>query len=236
MFENKQISLVFPAYNEEEGIEKAITDFAKYPFFNEIIVVDNNSRDKTATLANEKGARVVKETKQGYGYALRRGIQAAKGDYIVLCEPDGTFNSKDAKRLLTLLHLKKYDMVIGTRTNKKYISKAANMKFFLRYGNIAVAKLMQLLFHTPPITDCGCTFRAMTKEVAKVISTKATVGTSHFLPETVILAVLNKYQLIEIPVNYNSRVGKSKITGSFHKSIQVGLAMIKLIITYRLKK
>ena len=234
MFQRKYISLVFPAYNEEAGIEKAIDEFSRLKLFDEIIVVDNNSHDKTAQLARAKGVKMVTEKKQGYGYALRRGMQSAKGDFVVLCEPDGTFSASDTKKLLSLLS--QYDMVLGTRTDKRLLHHNAHMTSFLRLGNIAVAKFLQVLFKTPNLSDCGCTFRALKKDVAKMVYQEATVGSSHFLPEMVMLAKLHNYTMKEVPVVYQQRIGISKITGSFIKSVQVGTNMVRLILSYRLKK
>ena len=110
------MSVVFPAYNEEKNIDAAISDFLKTGVVDELIVVDNNSTDRTAAIAKQKGAKVVKEEKQGYGFALRAGIKVATGDLVILAEPDGTFEGKDILRLLP--YSKNFDLVLGTRTNK----------------------------------------------------------------------------------------------------------------------
>ncbi len=91
MFKNKKVSLILPAYNEEKNIGKALKDFLATDIFEEIIVIDNNSTDRTAVVAKNYGVKLLKELNQGYGFALRRGLSEATGDYIFLCEPDGTF-------------------------------------------------------------------------------------------------------------------------------------------------
>src|SRR5262249_61866998 len=101
MWQGQRVSVVFPAYNEQDGIADAVADFQRVDAVDEVIVVDNNSRDATAERALEAGARVIKETRQGYGNALRRGMQEAIGEYVVLAEPDGTFIGKDVLKLLT---------------------------------------------------------------------------------------------------------------------------------------
>jgi glycosyltransferase involved in cell wall biosynthesis len=232
MYKAKKVSLVFPALNEEKNIGRAIVDFKKIKIFDEIIVVDNNSTDDTAKIAKKKGAKVVRESNRGYGYALRRGMAEARGDYIMLSEPDGTFIAKDALRLIE--HMNKYDLVTGTRTNANFVKKGANMGGFLRYGNMGVAKIMQWLFRTPPLSDCGCTFRVMKKSVVKAILPYLTVGGSHFLPETVINSSVMGFRIREVPVHYRGRVGTSKITGSKLRSTKVGWRMLWLIIKYKL--
>ena len=232
MYLGKKVSIVFPAYNEEKNIAQAVKDFKATKSVDEIIVVDNNSTDRTNDIAKKAGAKVVFEKKQGYGFALRHGLKQANGDYIVLCEPDGTFSSQDLKTLLSQMN--KYDLVIGTRTNKKFIGNGANMGFMLRYGNISVAKFMQFLFSTGNMSDCGCTFRVFKKIFVKKMLPYFTVGTSHFIPETVVLTSILGGKILELPVHYNRRVGISKITGSFRKSVKVGLNMILLILNYKL--
>ncbi|MBI3965188.1 MAG: glycosyltransferase, partial [Chloroflexi bacterium] len=83
----RSVSVVFPAYNEAEGIAAAIEDFFACPAVDEIVVVDNNSSDATPAIVAETRARLVRETRQGYGFALRRGLAEAKGDYVILAEP-----------------------------------------------------------------------------------------------------------------------------------------------------
>lgn len=228
MYKNQKVSLVFPAYNEEKNIAQAIKDFKNTKLIDEIIVVNNNCKDNTEKIAKKEGAKVVVESKQGYGFALRKGLQEAKGDLIVLCEPDATFRAGDLPKLLDLT--KKYDLVMGTRTNKKYIQNGANMGFILRYGNIFVAKFLEILYGTGNLSDCGCTFRVFRKPIVKKILPYFTVGASHFLPETVVLTKIFGGNIIETPVRYGPRVGQSKITGSFKNSIKVGINMVGIIL------
>jgi glycosyltransferase involved in cell wall biosynthesis len=233
VWEGRQVSIVFPAYNEEAGIAAAVRDFLACPVVDEVVVVDNNSRDRTAGLAAEAGARVVTEPRQGYGNALRRGLREARGDYVVLAEPDGTFVGRDVLKLLA--YAADFDMVMGTRTTQELIWREANMGWFLRVGNVAVAKLLQYLFGGPSLSDCGCTMRLIRREAADRIQDRLTVGSSHFLPEMVVLALLDGLRIIEVPVNYRGRLGESKITGSFKTTLRVGFNMISLILSYRLR-
>jgi glycosyltransferase involved in cell wall biosynthesis len=232
--DGKTVSVVFPAYNEAANIARAVHDFLSISPVDEVLVVDNNSRDGTGDLAREAGARVILETKQGYGNALRRGLREATGEYIVLAEPDGTFVAKDVVKLLA--YADELDMVMGTRTTRELIWEQANMGWFLRVGNWAVAKLLQLLFDGPSLSDCGCTLRLIRREAAQKIAPQLTVGGSHFLPEMVILALLNGLRIVEVPVNYRARVGESKITGSRVTTLKVGGRMIGLILSYRLQR
>jgi glycosyltransferase involved in cell wall biosynthesis len=233
MWNGKTISIVFPAYNEEDNIATAVLDFLDTGIVREVIVINNNSKDRTAERASSAGARVVTETTPGYGAALRRGLSEATSDYIILAEPDGTFVGRDIIKLLA--YSDDFDMVCGTRTTKELIWAEANMGWFLRFGNIIVAKMLEVLFVGPSLSDCGCTLRLIRRESLKNIITKMTVNRSHFLPEMMILALINDLRVIEIPVNYRGRVGQSKITGNLSGAISTGLRMIMIIISYRFK-
>jgi glycosyltransferase involved in cell wall biosynthesis len=233
MWNGKLVSVVFPAYDEGDNIATAVQDFAGQSVVDEVVVVDNNSRDQTAQLAKTAGARVVSESNQGYGFALRRGLAEASGEYIILAEPDGTFLAGDVLKLLS--YADEFDLVLGTRTTRELIWRQANMGWFLRIGNVVVAKLLQVLFDGPSLSDCGCTYRLVRRETARWLLPQLTVGGSHFLPEMVVLALLDGRRIIEIPLNYRGRVGESKITGSPTTAVRVGLRMIGLILGYRLQ-
>jgi glycosyltransferase involved in cell wall biosynthesis len=233
MWGTKRVTVVLPAYNEEAGIAAAVADFASCPAVDEVIVVDNNSKDETAALASRAGATVVCETNQGYGHALRRGMVEASGDYVILAEPDGTFVARDVQKLLP--YADEFDLVLGTRTTRELIWQEANMGWFLRVGNVVVAKLLQVLFGGPSLSDCGCTMRLIRREALDRLRPRFTVGSSHFLPEMVILALLDGQRAIEVPINYRGRLGESKITGSWRTAVRVGLRMIRLIASYRLR-
>jgi len=231
VWEGKRVSVVLPAYNEADNIGQAVREFLAISAIDEVVVVDNNSRDGTGALAAEAGGRVVVETQQGYGHALRRGMRESVGDIVVLAEPDGTFVARDVLKLLS--YTDEFDMVLGTRTTRELIWSQANMGWFLRVGNVTVAKLIQVLYGGPSLSDCGCTFRLIHRQALSEIYDDLTVGGSHFLPEMVILALRRRLRIIEIPVNYRGRVGESKITGSPVTAMKVGLRMIRLITEYR---
>lgn len=236
MWHGQRVTVVFPAYNEEAGIAASVRDFLGAGgggVVDEIVAVDNNSRDRTADVIKTCGATYVHEARQGYGHALQRGMAeaAARGaDLIILAEPDGTFAGKDVLKLLAFAD--EFDLVLGTRTTPELIWQEANMGRFLRWGNWAVAKLLQVLFGGPSLSDCGCTLRLLRREAYSAIRDGISVGGSHFLPEMVCLALHARLRLVEVPVNYRGRTGESKITGSPATAVAVGLRMIRLILAY----
>jgi len=227
MWKSKTVSIVLPAYNEEEYIRPAVEDFFVDGIVDEVIVVDNNSRDRTAEEAMATRARVVRETAQGYGHALRRGLREATGDLVIMAEPDGTFVGRDVMKLLA--YADDFEMVCGTRTTRELIWRQANMGWFLRWGNWMVAKMIQVLYGGPSLTDCGCTLRLTHRTALGDL----TVGGSHFLPEMVIVALKRGVRVIEVPVNYRGRIGDSKITGTLKGTLRTGFQMIALILRLR---
>jgi glycosyltransferase involved in cell wall biosynthesis len=230
MYGSKTVSVVLPAYNEAQYIRAAVEDFFVPGVVDEVVVVDNNSRDGTADRARETPARVVHEQAQGYGHALRRGLREATGDIVILAEPDGTFVGRDVLKLLAY----DFDMVCGTRTTRELVWEQANMGWFLRIGNVAVAKMIQVLYGGPSLTDCGCTLRLTHRAALEAIIDDLNVGGSHFLPEMVILGLQRGLRIIEVPVNYRGRVGESKITGTLRGTLRTGFRMIGLILRFRL--
>ena len=232
MYRSWRVSVVFPAYNEEPNIRRAVEEFFVPGIVDEVVVVNNNSADRTPEEAAATGARVIHEPKQGYGHALRRGLREATGDLVVMAEPDGTFIGRDVLKLLA--YAEDFDMVCGTRTTRELVWAQANMGWFLRLGNWSVAKLLQVLFGGPSLSDCGCTLRLTHRRAIDLIQDELTVGGSHFLPEMVIAALRKNLKVIEIPVNYRGRVGESKITGTLKGALKTGFRMIGLILRYRL--
>jgi len=233
MWKNKTVSVVFPTYNEKESIYQVIQEFFHSGYVDEIVVVNNNAAPGTKEEVEKTEAVQVFEKEQGYGYAIRRGLKESKGDIIIVSEPDGTFIGKDLLKLLA--YSDDFEVVFGTRTSKHLILKDANMGIFLKYGNWALAKIVEVLFNTTCLTDVGCTMRLIKRNALNKIENRFSTGKSVFGLEMMLLIFLHKLKYIEIPVNYNKRVGKSSVTGSRIKAFLLGLQMFLLVLQYRLK-
>jgi glycosyltransferase involved in cell wall biosynthesis len=224
---------VIPAYNEEQGLPLTLTDFLTRPEIDEIIVVDNNSSDNTAQVARDIGVKVISESRQGYGWALRKGLQTASGDLIMLTEADATFQARDVPRLLS--HMGDFDFVIGTRTATDWVEPSANMGLFLVAGNIFIAKMLGLLYYCPSLTDVGCTFRVMTRDLVHTILPKLTGKGASLSPEMMVLALKSGARMKEIPVHYGARIGEAKITVSKSKAFKNGLDMLWVVFSRLLR-
>jgi glycosyltransferase involved in cell wall biosynthesis len=233
MWHGRSVSVVLPTYNERDSIRRVIEDFFGTGVVDEIVVVNNNAASGTSAEVALTAAREVYEPRQGYGYAIRRGLQEATGEYLVVSEPDGTFLGRDALKLLA--YADDFDVVYGSRTARMFIWRGANMGLFLRWGNWAVAKMMEFLFNATNLTDVGCTMRLIHRTALREIEPELTIGGSSFGPEMMILTLLHGQKVIQIPVNYLPRVGQSSVTGDFRKAFFLGLTMIGLVLRYRLR-
>lgn len=113
------LTILMPCLNEEENIAYSITQAQSYisshQLTAEILVVDNDSTDRSAEIVKEMGARVVEESRRGYGCALRTGLSAATGDVIIFGDCDSTYDFSDLDPLYIPLAAGEYDFMTGNR-------------------------------------------------------------------------------------------------------------------------
>lgn len=236
MYKGKKVSVAISTYNEKDSIRKSIEDFFLTGVVDEVVVVDNNAAVGTADEVRKTKARLVFEPRQGYGYGFQRALAESTGDLLVMCEPDGTFLASDIEKLLVYSDC--MDVVQGTRTNGTTILDDANMGLFLKYGNYFVAKLAEFAFWktAPNLSDCGCTYRMFTREAYEQIKPYFRESKSAFGFELTLLTLRCALKMCQIPVHYCKRVGRSSVTGSFRKTLVLGMAMIGLILRHRCRE
>jgi glycosyltransferase involved in cell wall biosynthesis len=233
MWNGKQISVILPTFNEKGSIRECIFNFQEIGIVDEIIVVNNNAVHGTSEEVKGTGAREVFEEKQGYGAAIRKGFREASGDYLIVCEPDGTFSEKDIYKLLA--YSTDYEIVFGSRTVKEFIWSGANMGLLLRWGNYFVAKFLEFLFNTNSLSDVGCTYRLLSRKALEKMEPYFKVYDNYFGPEMILLAARISIPFIQIPINYKKRIGESAVTGHLDKAILLGLQMVFMIIRHRME-
>ncbi|MGH2614682.1 MAG: glycosyltransferase family 2 protein [Thermomicrobiales bacterium] len=232
MWNGKSVSVILMTYAERDSIRATIEGFLATGVVDEVLVVNNNAQPGTSEEVAQTAARQVFEPRQGYGWASRRGMQEASGELLVLAEPDGTFLPSDVVKLLA--YSDDCDAVFGTRTTRELIWSGANMGAFLKWGNWAVAKMVEAMFNTSHLSDVGCTYKLISRPLAEQLAPQFSVGDSHFGPELMLRVITSGARFVEVPVNYLPRVGHSAVTGDTRKAFVLGLRMIGFIIMYRL--
>jgi glycosyltransferase involved in cell wall biosynthesis len=233
VWNGKTVSVVLPTYNEKDSIADTIRAFDKLGVVDDILVVNNNAAEGTSDEVAMTSAREVLEPRQGYGAAIRRGLAEVDTDLICICEPDGTFNPSDLMKLLPFTE--ECDFVVGSRTVSNFIWDGANMGWFLRWGNWAVAKTIEALFNTAYLSDVGCTFRVISSSLVPGQLRDARVNDSSFGLEMLMLAVVARDTIVQVPVNYHPRVGTSSVTGDLRIAIRLGLKMLRMVLAMRVR-
>ena len=141
MYRGKTISVVIPAYNEEEGIRVVIERMPD--FVDEIVVSNNNSTDRTAEVAESLGAKVVLEKRKGYGRAYKTGIPAASSEIVVTLDGDGSYPPEEIPRVLDFLLDGEHHFVTASRFPLK---SGGSMQGMNQLGNWALTVTTLLLF------------------------------------------------------------------------------------------
>jgi glycosyltransferase involved in cell wall biosynthesis len=216
------VSIVIPAYNEEEAIgsviDQVISVMEKADILNEIIVVDDGSTDETVQIVQEKAVQLVQHPfNKGYGAALKTGMRKAKYDTIAIIDADGTYPAEDLPRLVS--GISEWDMVVGAR-----VGEHTQIPPLRKLARWFLTQLANYLVGTP-IPDLNSGLRVFRKDIA--------MRFYHILPSgfsftvTITLALLSNDYLVQyVPVRcYKKRKGKSKI-----KPIRDTLGFLQLII------
>ena len=222
------ISVIIPVFNEESSIGRVLDDLPQEKL-KEIIVVDNACTDNTAEVAQKHGARVVEETRRGYGSACLKGISELNGtDIIVFIDGDYSDYPEELEKLVEPIKTGEADFVLGSRMILPD-SRVALLPQ-ARYGN-QLATYLIILFFGYRFTDLG-PFRAIRYESLKQLSmVDIDFG---WTVEMQIKAVKHGLRIKEIPVHYRKRIGISKITGTISGTIRAGVKIIYTIFKYLL--
>jgi glycosyltransferase involved in cell wall biosynthesis len=226
----KRVSVIIPAFNEQDSIGLVIRDIPKH-LANEIIVVDNGSTDRTAEFARNAGARVVRENLRGYGAACLKGIASVNNpDIIVFVDGDYSDYPEEMGQIVTPVLKGEADLVIGSRiagaTSERVLPPHAY------WGNRLTTWLINALYHHR-FTDLG-PFRAITCMGLKKLGMRD--NNYGWTVEMQVKAIIHGLKVVEIPVSYRKRIGKSKVSGTIAGSLKAGIKMLYTVFSLRSPK
>lgn len=195
-----EVSVVMPCLNEARTlaacIDEAQAAFDRLGILGEIIVADNGSDDDSPRIARERGARVVSVAERGYGCAIRGGVHAAKGRWVIMGDADQSYNFGEMESILEQLRAGD-ELVIGNRFSGGIEPGA--MPWLHRYvGNPLLSSLVRLFFRTP-IRDSHCGLRGFQKAAYERLGLRS--SGMEFASEMVIKATLCGLRTSEVPVS-----------------------------------
>lgn len=223
------VTVIIPAYNEEDSIAKVIKEIPS--LVNEIIVVNNCSTDKTATVAATAGATVLDENRMGYGYACLKGIehaarQQSPPEVVVFLDGDFSDYPLELIKIIAPIQNNEVDFVVGARV--KELREEGSMTPQQIFGNWLACFLMKGLFNST-FTDLG-PFRAIKWETLQ--SLKMSDKTYGWTVEMQLKVLRQKISYQEIPVSYKKRIGVSKVSGTIKGTIFAGAKIIGWIFKH----
>lgn len=223
------VTVIIPAYNEEQSIGKVVLDIPR-EIVEHVIVVNNNSTDSTVKVASEAGAIVLDEPRKGYGWACLKGIEHSKKlktDIVVFLDGDYSDYPQEIPNVINPILSQNMDMVIGSRVlGKREKGSLTPQQIF---GNWLATKLIRL-FYRVKFTDLG-PFRAIKSDNLELL--KMSDKTYGWTIEMQIKAAKQKMQFCEVPVNYKKRVGVSKVSGTVKGTVLAGIKIIFAVFKYR---
>lgn len=224
-----RVSLVIPALDEEPGIGAVLRELP-WEWVHEVVVVDNGSRDRTAEIAAEAGARVIREPRRGYGQACLTGIAAAdRPDVIAFLDADHGHWSEELPSVVEPVASGRADLVIGSRV----LGGARGDALFphARFGNRLACALLRRLYGVEH-TDLG-PFRAIaTPALASLGMRDTNYG---WTVEMQARAALAGLRTIEVPVRVRPRLGRSKISGTVRGTVGAGWKILATLARVRLE-
>jgi len=208
----EQVTVVVPTLNEEDAIGQVLDDLRKVGFQN-IIVIDGYSTDRTPAIVRSKGVGLVMQNGPGKAGAITTAIDYANTPYMLVMDGDGTYSSEDAERLL---QSEEFDEVIGARVKGR-----ENIPRVNRLGNWLLSKLFQSVFVTP-ITDVCSGMYSLRTDFAKTLQ----IGSTSFDVEVEIASqVASMGRITQVPITYRRRIGDQKL-----RSFSDGTRILRTLI------
>jgi len=221
-----RISVVIPTYNEAQSIGRVLADIPA--MVQEVLVVDSDSSDGTAAIAQTMGATVLREPRRGYGRACLTGLAAVNApDVVVFLDGDYSDRPAEMPILLDPLRAGSADMVIGSRLARERTPGA--LPWHAVFGNRLAASLITS-FSGVHLTDLG-PFRAVRYDA--LIGLGLQESTYGWPVEMIVKGARRGLRIVEVPVSYHARLGTSKISGTFRGSVGAAWGILSAIVKYQ---
>ncbi len=225
-----RVSVIIPSLNEAQSIGHVLDELPKQ-LINEVIVVDSDSTDGTPEIAARMGARVIRESRRGYGRACLTGLSHADDpDVVVFLDGDYSDRPVELPRLLAPIAEGRADITLGSRLRGPRTPGA--LPWHAVVGNRLAAVLIALLFGQK-ITDLG-PFRAARAQTLRALTLEET--TYGWAVEMIVKGALHGFRIVEVPVSYHPHIGKSKISGTIRGSVGAAWCILSRIVWYRLRR
>jgi len=225
-----RVSVIIPTYNEAQAIGRVLADLPR-DLATEVIVVDSNSNDGTPDIAAKMGARVVTEPRRGYGRACLTGLANIKSpDVVVFLDGDYSDRPSELPILLGPIIDGRADITIGSRLAAS--SKSGALPWHQSRGNRLAAGLIRHWYGVK-ITDLG-PFRAARADVLRALALEeATYG---WAVEIILKGAIAGFRIVEVPVSYHPRLGKSKISGTIKGTVAAAWFILSRIVRYYFRR
>ena len=221
----KDVTFLLPAYNEEKSIGGLIAKINELYSSSDIIVIDNNSNDKTAEIATNLGAEVIFEKTQGKAHAIFKGFMHSDSKYVIMLDADNTYDPHDAYNLLEPLKKGEADLVLGSRlAGEKESGSISKLNVF---GNYILSFIASLLYH--PVSDVCTGYWVFSNEVVNYLIDVG-IECSGFEVEAEMFAKVSKnnFKIVEMPISYRNRLDEPKLN-----SLKDGWKIFKTLLVFR---
>ncbi|MFZ0954095.1 MAG: glycosyltransferase family 2 protein [Candidatus Sulfotelmatobacter sp.] len=220
------MSVVIPTHNEAQAIGRVLADLPP-DLVTEVIIVDSNSTDGTPEIAAKMGARVVGEPRRGYGRACLTGLASAENpDVVVFLDGDYSDRPAELPLLLSPIAEARADITLGSRLGEQRIPGA--LPWHAAFGNWLAASLINLLYGLK-ISDLG-PFRAARADVLRELALRE--DTYGWAVEMILKGAVAGFRIVEVPVSYYPRIGKSKISGTVRGTVGAAWFILSRIVRY----